>query len=71
MNHWDTQAVHLTIEGSLWFVSNSCSLFFLLFLLLFQDRTALLVSYFVSGNCEYQFPAVLFEHFPAIVNRLF
>ena len=70
MNHWDTQAVHLTIEGSLWFVSISCSLF-LLFLLLFQNRTALLVSYFVSGNCEYQVPAVLFKPFPAIVNRSF
>ena len=52
MNHWDTQAVHLSIEGSIWFVSNGCSLLFLLTLLLFWDKTALIVSYFVSGNCE-------------------
>ena len=67
MNHWDTQAVHLSIEGSLWFVSNSCSLFFLLSLLLFRDKTALQIA---NSKLRIAISCCFLKYFPAIVNSV-
>ena len=41
VDHWDTQAVHLSVEGSLWSSSNNCSLGNTLSSI--SDRTALLL----------------------------
>ena len=67
MNHWDTQAVHLSIEGSLWSSSNSCTLGNTLSAI--SDRTALLLlSMMEIANIN--FPLFLSDNFPAIVNSV-
>ena len=63
VNHWDTQAVHFFIEGSLWSSSNSCSLGNTLSSI--SDGTALLL-FTMMEIANNDFPLFLSENFPAI-----
>ena len=68
VNQWDTQAVHLSIEGSLWSSSKSCSLGNTLSSI--SDRTALLLLTMME-IANSNFTMFLSDNFPAIVIRSF
>ena len=68
VDHWDTQAVHLSVEGSLWSSSNNYSLGNTLSPI--SDRTALLL-FTMMEIANSNFPLVFSDNFPAIALKLF